>query len=194
MATGTWGTCPWEITEDGTLTVHPGEGADPATDSLPEEENGTEVVAIRFIAEDDSKVVAPESCYELLAHRSALQTVDASGLDTSNVTNMQNMFTLDSNLVSVDCSTWDTSNVQNMEYMFSWCENLTTVDVSGWNTSNVEYMTSMFGCCHSLETIDVSKWDVSQLKNTWSLFESCSSLQAPAPSRRLSQARVSTCC
>lgn len=23
---GTWGTCPWEITDDGVLTVHPGEG------------------------------------------------------------------------------------------------------------------------------------------------------------------------
>ena len=25
LSSGTWGTCPWEITSDGVLTVHPGE-------------------------------------------------------------------------------------------------------------------------------------------------------------------------
>ena len=27
IASGTWGTCPWEIDAQGTLTVHPGVGA-----------------------------------------------------------------------------------------------------------------------------------------------------------------------
>ena len=30
IASGTWGTCPWEISADGTLTVHPGQGAEQA--------------------------------------------------------------------------------------------------------------------------------------------------------------------
>lgn len=45
IATGTWGTCPWEISEDGVLTVRPGEGA-----------NTTDVNYSPWIAYVDSKI------------------------------------------------------------------------------------------------------------------------------------------
>ena len=47
----------------------------------------------------------------------------------------------------------DTSNVTNMSNMFSDCSALTSLDVSGWDTSNVIYMSYMFNNCSALKTI-----------------------------------------
>jgi surface protein len=54
-------------------------------------------------------------------------------------------------LETLDLSNWNTSNVTDMEYMFSNCTNLTTIYVgSNWTTSNVENSNSMFQNCTSL--------------------------------------------
>lgn len=47
----------------------------------------------------------------------------------------------------------DTSNVTNMSNMFEGCWNLTSLDVSNFDTSNVTDMNSMFSGCSSLKTI-----------------------------------------
>ena len=47
----------------------------------------------------------------------------------------------------------DTSKVTNMNNMFHYCNALTSLDLSGWNTSNVIYMNDMFYACHALKTI-----------------------------------------
>ena len=53
-----------------------------------------------------------------------------------------------SNLRSLpDISKWDTSNVTNMKNMFSYCKLLTALpDISNWNTSKVTSMKEMFYC------------------------------------------------
>ncbi|MBR7012151.1 MAG: BspA family leucine-rich repeat surface protein, partial [Muribaculaceae bacterium] len=48
----------------------------------------------------------------------------------------------------------NTSEVTNMNIMFSGCRSLTSLDVSGFNTGNVEYMASMFAYCSSLTNLD----------------------------------------
>ena len=62
-------------------------------------------------------------------------------------------------LVSVDLSGFDTSNVTNMSGMFYWCSNLTTLNLSGWDTGRVTDMNSMFDGCSSLTSLDLSGWD-----------------------------------
>ena len=74
-------------------------------------------------------------------------------VDTSNVTDMSNMFNYCNALTSLDLSGWNTSNVNNMRNMFSGCGALTSLDLSGWDTSNVTDMNSMFGGCGALKTI-----------------------------------------
>ena len=74
-------------------------------------------------------------------------------VDTSNVTDMRNMFYSCNALTSLDLSGWDTSNVNNMRNMFDSCSALTSLDLSGWNTSNVTDMNNMFGGCSALKTI-----------------------------------------
>ena len=90
--------------------------------------------------------------------------------DTSNVTDMGNMFYGCSSLTTV--SAFDTSNVTNMAIMFYGCSSLTTVPV--FDTSNVTNMASMFNGCSSLTT--VPSFDTSKVNNMNSMFYGCSSL------------------
>ena len=91
-------------------------------------------------------------------------------LDTSNVTNMQYMFGGCSNLTSIPLL--DTSNVTNMNSMFSWCTSLTTIPLL--DTSNVTNMPYMFNACSSLTTIPLL--DTSNVTSMSNMFGGCSSL------------------
>ena len=107
----------------------------------------------------------------------ALTTLDVSKFDTSNVTNMSSMFYGCSALTSLDVSKWDTSKVTYMIYMFDGCNSLTTLDVSNFDTSNVTSMYDMFNGCNSLTNLDVSKFDTSKVTDTGYMFYNCSSLK-----------------
>lgn len=106
----------------------------------------------------------------------ALTTLDVSDWDTSNVTNMSDMFSYCSALTTLDVSNWNTSNVKTMNSTFSDCSVLTTLDVSGWNTSNVTNMRYMFSNCSALTTLDVSNWDTRNVTDMSYMFGSCSAL------------------
>ena len=80
---------------------------------------------------------------------------ETSNIDTSNITDMNYMFSNCSNLTSLDLSSFNTSNVRNMSYMFSNCSNLTSLDLSSFNTSNVTDMSSMFNSCSNLTYLDI---------------------------------------
>ena len=90
--------------------------------------------------------------------------------DTSNVTDMSNMFYSCSSLTSVP--QLDTSNVTDMNGMFYSCSSLTTIPLL--DTSNVTNMSRMFSSCSKLTTIP--QLDTSKVTNMDSMFGSCSSL------------------
>ena len=98
-------------------------------------------------------------------------------VDTSNVTNMSNMFEGCWSLTSLDLSGWNTSNVTNMNYMFHDCSILTSLDLSAFNTSKVTNMEYMFGSCGSLTSLDMSGWDTSKVTEMSDIFHGCSSLK-----------------
>lgn len=102
--------------------------------------------------------------------------LDASNLNTSNVTDMQGMFNVCSHLTALDISHFDTSNVTDMNYMFSCCTRLTTLDVSHFGTSNVTDMSNMFGSCSNLTTLDLSHFDTINVTNMNSMFSWCNKL------------------
>ena len=97
-------------------------------------------------------------------------------LDTSNVTNMSNMFDDCSNLTSLDVSKFDTSKVTYMSYMFYDCSNLTSLDLSSFDTSQVTSMRSIFHYCGRLTSLDVSKFDTSNVINMRAMFYECNNL------------------
>ena len=121
--------------------------------------------------------VAPDDCSDMFSDFSSLTTVDFGGcFDTSNVTNMENMFSDCGSLTSLDLSGFDTSNVTSMSGMFFGCQNLATLDISGFDTSNVTNMNYMFYSCGSLTSLDVSGFDTSKVTDMARMFSHCSKL------------------
>ena len=103
--------------------------------------------------------------------------IDVSELDTSNVSDMEELFRNCVNLSKVDVSKWDVSKVKYISFMFDRCENLSKIDIGRWDTSNVTNAEYMFIECKRLRSIDLSKWDVSKVVNISCMFDSCESLR-----------------
>ena len=116
--------------------------------------------------------------YNMFSGCASLQSIDVSNWNTSNVTSMLDMFENCTSLQSIDVSNWNTSNVTNMNYMFSGCTSLQSIDVSNWNTSNVTNMGSMFMSCRQLQSIYASNWNTSNVTNMNYMFSGCTSLQS----------------
>ena len=131
---------------------------------------------INLYSKSGNVILNPDSSY-LFFKCSSLTTLDGSGWDTSQVTNMYNMFAGCWDLTALDVSGWNTSQVTYMEYMFQGCRSLTTLDVSKWNTSQVTGMGSMFDGCNKLTALDVSNWNTSQVTSMGSMFLDCSSAE-----------------
>ena len=120
--------------------------------------------------------ILPEDCYHLFYYCDDCTEIDIHNADTSNVTNMAEMFAGCSSLVSLDISNFDTSNVTNMAEMFAGCSSLVSLDVSNFDTSSVTNMTQMFSNCRSLASLDVGNFDTSNVTNMARMFTGCNSL------------------
>lgn len=98
-------------------------------------------------------------------------------LDVSNVTTMKDMFIYASGLINIDgIENWNTSNVTNMNAMFSGCNNLIFDKTFNWDTSKVTDMYSMFANCKKLTELDMTNWDTSKVTDMSSIFSSCDNL------------------
>ena len=98
-------------------------------------------------------------------------------LNTSEVTNMYDMFWYCTSLMSIDLSHFNTANVTNMGYMFCRCSSLTNLDISSFNTSNVTHMNYMFGSCTNLKTIYAgSAWSTNAVTSSSNMFANSTKL------------------
>ena len=86
-------------------------------------------------------------------------------LDTSNVTNMQEMFYGCKSFKQFDISYLDTSSVTNMHSMFHECNSLLQLDASFLDTSNVTDVTYLFANCYNLMFVDLSGWNFGKVIN-----------------------------
>ena len=113
-----------------------------------------------------------------------LNSVNVQDWDTSNVINMEAMFS-GCQLITIlgDTSNWDTGKVTNMRGMFNGCRYLKTINgLSNWNTSAVTDMSYMFassgGTSNRFTTLDVSNFDTSNVTDMSSMFAECTSLSS----------------
>ena len=106
-----------------------------------------------------------------------LQTTDFSGFDTRKVKDMSCMFYNCSSLKSLDISNFNTSEVTDMRGMFEGCIGLTSLDLSHLNTSKVSIMISMFQSCIKLLSVNLSGWDTRNVKSMTQMFKRCHSLK-----------------
>jgi surface protein len=115
---------------------------------------------------------------------------DISGWNTTNVTNMSNMFSGFFNLQSTPSliqhsfnqpiNSWNTSNVTNMSNMF-FCS-IFNQPINSWNTSNVTNMSNMFSgkliINNNGDVINfkhpfsqpINSWDTSNVTNMYQMF------------------------
>ena len=87
--------------------------------------------------------------------------------DTSNVTDMNNMFQYASKF-NEDIGNWDTSNVTDMSWMFYNAPNFNQ-DIGRWDTSNVGSMTNVFYCDNNFNK-DIGGWDTSRVTDMIWMF------------------------
>ena len=128
--------------------------------------------------------------FGMFAGCSNLTSLDLSGLNTSNVTDMRGLFENCSKLTSLDVTSFNTSNVVSMgtvyryfynsgsagQYgrtvyltnggMFENCTSLTNLDLSNFNTTNVARMYNMFENCTHMTYLNLSNFDMSNLEVT----------------------------
>ena len=107
----------------------------------------------------------------------SLKNLDLSAFDTSSVTSMRRMFSGCSQLAEIDLRSFDTRNVTDMEEMFYYCEQLKLLDVTGFDTSNVVTMRGMFEGCRSLESLNLSYFDTYSVTDMSRMFRNCTSLE-----------------
>ena len=113
---------------------------------------------------------------EMFYGMSNLTSLNLSNFNTSQVTNMGLMFYGLSSLTSLDLSNFDTSKVTNMSDMFNGMSNLTSLNLSNFNTSQVTNMGLMFYGLSSLTSLDLSNFDTSKVTNMGNMFSSMTSL------------------
>lgn len=97
-------------------------------------------------------------------------------IDTSNITNMCQMFDRMRSVNKITFKRFDTSNVEEMDGMFEDCSNLANLDVNTFNTSKVTSMNRMFKRCGRLNYLDLSTFNVNNLKSMDEMFEGCINL------------------
>ncbi|WP_233582379.1 DUF285 domain-containing protein [Prevotella sp. OH937_COT-195] len=106
----------------------------------------------------------------------AITSIDVTGFDTKNVTDMGDMFAYCRHTNSLDVSGFKTGNVTNMRKMFCGCKSLTSLNLSSFNTENVTSMRNMFANCKSLTSLDLLKFKTAKVTDMTDMFFFCTSL------------------
>ena len=102
-----------------------------------------------------------------------LKSLDVHNFNTSCVTNMGCMFAGCEEIKQLDVSRFDTSSVTDMGNMFMGCELLSELDISGFDTRHVTCMMYMFLNCKRLEKLDVSRFDTRCAESMRGMFYKC---------------------
>lgn len=99
-------------------------------------------------------------------------------MDTSQVTDMSQMFANCRSLKELDLSTFKTNKVEDMSQMFSGCSDLRMLNLKNFDTSKVTNMNGMFSGCETLEELDLSKFDTTNVKSMNNMFEATDALKS----------------
>ena len=138
------------------------------------------ITIITSVVFDSSFAAArPTTTYCWFYNMKSLTTIDGlSYLNTSEVTDMEDMFYNCNHLTSLDLSSFNTENVTNMSNMFGGCYYLTSLNVSSFNTANVTDMSDMFYNCQHLIRLDLNNFNTEQVTDMNSMFHACYELES----------------
>ena len=178
IASGTSNTCSWTIDAAGALVIAPSDGASGTLDDYTRDDapwlahrDAIKSVAIK------SGVKANGGLVGIFSRCPNLASVDLSGLDSTNATNMANMFYSCTALKQLDLTGLNTVRVETMNSMFNSCRALESLNLAGFNTANVSSMSGMFAGCSSLTKLDLSSFNTWRATNMSGMFEYCTMLK-----------------
>ena len=114
---------------------------------------------------------------EMFSGCSSLKQLDVSSFNTSAVKNMRGVFGNCSGLKELNVSNFNTSAVTDMNGIFSGCSSLTSLNLSNFNTSKVTVMRWMFSGCSGLKELNLSNFNTSQVTSIGEMFSGCSGLK-----------------
>ncbi|MBQ8157079.1 BspA family leucine-rich repeat surface protein [Candidatus Saccharibacteria bacterium] len=187
-----WSTAP----PDASVTTAVVSADDSKTQILAWHDNNT----IYLYTEAEEAYLAPDSSYMFYTLRNLENISGPAVWDSSNVTNMREMFSQDFELTNIDfladwdtsnvtdmykafdslykltdisgLANWDVSKVENMQETFHGVYRLTSIDaLANWDTSSVTTMKGMFSNVRAITNVDaLANWDVSKVKDMSSLF------------------------
>ncbi len=117
---------------------------------------------IYYYTEADEIYLNTDSSW-MFYQRNAVEDIDTSKFNTSEVENMQGMFNKTYKLQELDLRWFNTDKVTSMQSMFNENKTLKVLDLSSFDTSEVKTMEWMFNSCEgdscsNLETVYVSSW------------------------------------
>ena len=134
-----------------------------------------DTVTTRLLSTDSGNTITKIS-FGSLGSTLSLLTLDYLKID-KNITQMNDMFQVCSNVTTINTQDWDTSNVTNMGYLFQSCGSLTEViGLETWDTSKVEYMNQMFTNSKVPNVSAILNWDVSNCKSFAYMFSNANIL------------------
>lgn len=108
----------------------------------------------------------------------SLETLDLSSFNTEKVTNMVTMFENSKHLRSLKLPKgFIGSSVTDLRSMFKDCTSLTELDLSGSNAENVKDMGEMFYGCKALSKLDLTSFKTGQVTTMENMFCDCSTLE-----------------
>ena len=105
-----------------------------------------------------------------------LNSIDLSNVNTSEVTNMGNLFFGCSSLLNLDLTNFSTSSAVDIHAMFENCSALKNINLNSFDTSKATNFQQLFKNNSSLTRLDLSSFKTSQVCNMQEMFSGCSSL------------------
>lgn len=120
---------------------------------------------IAFSKTNNQKVKAIGTDWSDVFYGTYLSKFDGSNLDTSNITNMSEMFWYASISDLTSLANWDTSKVTDMRYMFANNSIGDLKPLANWDTSKVTDMSNMFGDNKISDLKPLANWKTSKVTN-----------------------------
>ena len=146
--------------------------AAPGTPEVPEEPEIPEEPETPEIPEEPEDSLL----YEPYEFRNDTTLTDVRTIVNDTHTDLSYMFSGCTALETVNTTDWDTSNVRTMVSAFYNCTSLETLNLSSFDTSGVIQMYNMFWGCTNLETLDLSNWNMDNVGSSGYMFSDCESL------------------
>ncbi|WP_429974980.1 MucBP domain-containing protein [Enterococcus sp. DIV0840c] len=174
IASGTFGSSDWYITNEGILHIGSGTFGKLSSNTNPWRTFSNQIVKIVI---DEDVIANSNSSYLFSLLNRVVEFEGLENLNTSNVTSMIYMFSNMSSLTSINVSNFDTSRVREMSNMFAGTTNLQSLDVSNFDTSNVTQMASMFQGMSSVGNLDLSNFQTNRVRFFQRMFSGMSSLE-----------------